>query len=119
MKSAYTLIHAFLLLIFATLIFLPHTFAQGAVPENMVRLVYFLPNDRSIRPERVEAFRQLIKDAQQFYAEQMESHGYGRKTFNIETDANGTPIVHRITRKQISKLTLHIMLTMTILISPT
>ena len=99
MRNSYTRFYALVLLTFGTLTFLPHTFAQGAAPENMVRLVYFLPNDRSVRPERVEAFRQLIKDAQEFYADQMESHGYGRKTFNIETEANGTPIVHRIDGK--------------------
>ena len=29
----------------------------------------------------------------------MEHHGFGRKTFNIETDANGTPVVHRLNGK--------------------
>ena len=49
--------------------------------KGLIRLVYFLPNDRPARPERVSALRQLIKDAQEFYADQMESHGFGRKTF--------------------------------------
>ena len=96
MKRFCTLAYTLALLTFATLTFLPNTFAQGAAPDNMVRLVYFLPSDRPARPERIAALRQLTKDAQAFYAEQMESHGYGRKTFNIETDANGTPVVHRI-----------------------
>ena len=63
--------------------------------KGMVRLVYFLPNGRPARPERVSAFRQLIKDAQDFYADQMESHGFGRKTFTIETGKDGEPVVHR------------------------
>ena len=87
------------LLIFLTLVFLPNTFAQGVLSEPSVRLVYFLPSDRPARPDRITALRELIKDVQEFYAEQMESHGYGRKTFNIETDANGTPVVHRINGK--------------------
>lgn len=87
------------LLAFFTLIILPRSFAQGPLAEPSVRLVYFLPNDRPARPDRIEALRQLIKDAQEFYAEQMESHGFGRKTFNVETDANGTPVVHRIDGK--------------------
>ena len=99
MKNAYPLSYVLVLLTLVTLTFLPNTFAQNAAPENMVRVVYFLPSDRPARPERVEALRQLIKDAQQFYAEQMESHGYGRKTFNIETDKNGAPVVHRIDGK--------------------
>ena len=96
MKRFCTLAYTLTLLTFATLTFLPNTFAQS---ENTVRLVYFLPKDRPARPERIEALRQLIKDAQEFYAEQMESHGYGRKTFNVETDGAGEPVVHRIDGK--------------------
>ena len=66
---------------------------------GMVRLVYLLPSDRQYRPDRIPALRQLIKDTQQFFAEQMESHGFGKKTFNVETDKNGEPIVHRIDGK--------------------
>ena len=83
------------LLIFLTLIFLPDVFAQGPLAEPSVRLVYFLPNDRPARPDRIEAFRQLIKDTQSFFADEMERHGYGRKTFRVETDRSGEPIVHR------------------------
>ena len=99
MKRFYTLTYTLALLTFATLTFLPNTFAQGAVPKNMVKLVYFLPSDRTARPERITALQQLIKETQAFYADQMASHGFGRKTFNIETDANGTPVVHRINGK--------------------
>ena len=66
---------------------------------GMVRLVYFLPNDRQERPERKSALQRLIKEAQQFYAAEMDRHGYGRKTFTIETDNNGAPVVHQINGK--------------------
>ena len=66
---------------------------------GMVRLVYWRPSDRPHRPDRVEALRQLIKDAQQFFAEQMESHGFGQKTFTVETDEDGEPVVHEIDGK--------------------
>ena len=69
--------------------------AFAALAQPSVRLVYFLPRDRPARPDRIEAFRQLIKDVQQFYADEMERHGYGRKTFRVETDRGGEPIVHR------------------------
>ena len=65
----------------------------------MVRLVYFLPNDRPARPDRAAALRQLIKDAQQFYADEMDRHGFGRKAFTIETDADGEPLIHRVNGK--------------------
>ena len=83
------------LLIFLTLIFLSNAFAQGALSQPSVRLVYFLPNDRPARQERVAALQELIKDAQEFYADEMERHGFGRKTFRVETDRSGEPIVHR------------------------
>ena len=66
---------------------------------GMVRVVYFLPNDRPARPDRVAALRQLIKDAQQFYADEMQRHGFGRKTFTVETDTNGEPLVHQVNGK--------------------
>ena len=66
---------------------------------GMVRVVYFIPSDRPARPDRVAALRQLIKDAQQFYAGEMHRHGYGRKTFTVETDNNGEPLVHQINGK--------------------
>ncbi len=66
---------------------------------GMVRVVYFLPNDRPARPDRVAALRQLVKDAQQFYADEMHRHGFGRKTFTIEADADGEPLIHQIDGK--------------------
>ncbi len=83
------------LLAFMALIFVSNGFTQQALLQPSVQLIYFLPNDRSARPERIEALRQLIKDTQQFYADEMERHGYGRKTFRVETDTDGEPIVHR------------------------
>ena len=62
---------------------------------GLVRLVYFLPSDRPARPERVSALRQMVKEAQQFFADEMERHGFGRKTFTIETGKDGEPVVHR------------------------
>ncbi len=66
---------------------------------GMVRLVYFLPNDRPIRPDRIPVLRQLMKDSQQFFADEMERHGLGRKTFTLETDKDGEPVVHRVDGK--------------------
>ena len=61
-----------------------------------VRLFYFLPNDRLYRADVVESMKTGILEVQSFYAEQMAAHGHGNMTFNIETDAQGDPIVHRI-----------------------
>ena len=61
-----------------------------------VRMIYFLPNDRPFQEAVVDSMKVTIRQIQTFYAEQMEAHGYGRKTFRFETDAQGDPVVHRV-----------------------
>ena len=61
-----------------------------------VRMIYFLPNDRPFRQEVVDSMKVTIRQIQTFYAEQMQAHGYGNKTFRFETDARGEPLVHRV-----------------------
>ena len=61
-----------------------------------VRMIYFLPNDRPFRQEVVNSMKTAIRDAQTFYAEQMQAHGYGNKTFQFEIDDQGEPLVHRV-----------------------
>ena len=61
-----------------------------------VRLIYFLPNDQDFRPEVVQRMKDEINRLQRFYREQMQAHGQGAKTFRVETDAQGEPVVHRV-----------------------
>ena len=61
-----------------------------------VRMIYFLPNDRSFNAEVVQNMKDEIRNIQTFYAEQMQAHEYGNKTFRFETDAQGEPMVHRV-----------------------
>ena len=84
------------LLIFFTLVFLSNAFAQGLLFEPRVSLIYFLPKDRPARPDRITALQALLQDTQAFFADEMERHGYGRKTFTLETDKKGEPVVHQI-----------------------
>ncbi len=70
--------------------------ALNAGEPRTVRLFYFLPNDRPYRQEVVDAMKTGIVEIQTFFAEQMERHGHGRKTFQFEADAQGTPIVHHV-----------------------
>ena len=82
---------------FILLAFVPKSFAQGNTSsERMVRVVYFLPSDRRPQPDINTKLDTLIKDVQQFYADEMERHGFGRKTFRIETDRNGKALVHHV-----------------------
>ncbi len=61
-----------------------------------VRMIYFLPNDRPFQQAVVDSMKVTIRQTQTFYTDQMEAHGYGRKTFRFETDAHGGPVVHRV-----------------------
>ena len=61
-----------------------------------VRMIYFLPNDLPFRADVIQNMKDAILKAQTFYADQMQVHGYGTKTFQFETDAKGEPKVHRV-----------------------
>ena len=61
-----------------------------------VRMIYFLPNDRPFRQAVVDLMKVRIREVHIFYAEQMQAHGYGNRTFRIETDAQDEPLVHRV-----------------------
>ena len=68
------------------------------LPDSLprVRIVYFFPNDHT-PPLNIDAkLRTSIKETQRFYADQMATHGFGRKTFPFETDSNGNAVVHHV-----------------------
>ena len=75
------------------------SYLQTLQQREMVRLIYFLPINRSAQHDIDTKLDTLIKDVQQFYAEQMQNHGFGRKTFTFETDATGKAVVHRVNGK--------------------
>ncbi len=76
--------------------FVPNSFAQDTTPEYVVRVIYFIPNDRQPKPDIDKVLDTHIKEAQQFFADQLEAHGFDRKTFRIETDDAGDAIVHHV-----------------------
>ena len=85
-----TLYFILILCIFVTLAFVPNSFAQ----EYVVRVIYFHPNDIEPQEDSVNTLKAMIKDIQTFYADEMERHGYGRKTFRLETDENDDVMLH-------------------------
>ena len=92
-----TTVFSLLILICSMAVF-PHiNLAEDAPP--IVRIVYFIPTDRTPQPDIDAKMDAQIKDVQQYYADQMEGHGYGRKTFQFETDALGKAVVHRVNGK--------------------
>lgn len=64
--------------------------------EPMVRLIYFFPRDRQPQPDINAKIDGLIKDTQKLYADEMERHGFGRKTFRFEIDAQGNAVVYHV-----------------------
>lgn len=72
------------------------SYLQTLQQREMVRLIYFLPRNRIAQQDIDTKLDTLIKDVQQFYAEQMQNHGFGRKTFTFETDATGKAVVHYV-----------------------
>ena len=91
-----TLCFILTLFTFTMLIFVPNSFAQDASPEYVVRVIYFLPNDRQPKPDIDKMLDTQVKEAQRFFADQLEVHGFERKTFRIETDDVGNAIVHHV-----------------------
>ena len=76
-----------------------NSFAQNSEPENVVRLIYFLPNDRPPQRDIDAKLVALLKDIQDFYGSEIERHGFGRKTFKLETDKNGKTVVNHVRGK--------------------
>ena len=75
------------------------THLESEHQRNTVRLIYFLPSDRSPQSDIDVQLDTLIKKAQQIYANQMAHYGFGRKTFTFETDATGKAVVHHVKGK--------------------
>ena len=85
-----------------TLIASANSFAQALSPEYVVRAFYFVSKDVEPTPNVEAEFDKLLKDAQQFYADEMERYGFGRKTFRLETDRAGKVVWHRVNGRFVS-----------------
>ena len=66
----------------------------------IVKVIYFQPTDAQPAPENLS---QQMKDVQEFYKSEMIRHGYGSKTFRLETDNAGNVIVHTVKGKHNSQ----------------
>ena len=64
-----------------------------------VRLIYFFPNDRTPQQDMDAKMDKVMKNVQLSYVEVMEYHGFGRRTFTLETDATGKAVVHHVKGK--------------------
>lgn len=67
---------------------------EEAEPERMVRVVYFLPKNSQAQPNINAKLDTWIKNVQKLYADGIKFHGFGKKTFRLETDTNGKAVIH-------------------------
>lgn len=57
-------------------------------PADVVRIIYCLPKDEEPPSDITTRLDESTKKVQDFYENEMEKHGLGRKTFRFETDEN-------------------------------
>ena len=62
----------------------------------IVRPIYLRGPGLRHDPEMTGKIKNLMREVQQFYADQMEIYGLGRKTFQFETDADGNAFVYHV-----------------------
>ena len=55
----------------------------------VVRVAYIVPSNRTPQPNAVPVLQQAVVWMHRFYQDQMERYGFGDKTFNYETQADG------------------------------
>ena len=71
--------------------------------KRLVRVIYFVPLNQARQWNLEDTLDIQLKEVQQIYAEQLEEHGYGRKTFELETDSDGKVVVHFVSGRQSDK----------------
>ena len=78
----------------------PQHLKLSTTPSDIVRLIYFLPKDKEPPPDTVAKFDRSIRKVQEFYADEMERHGFGRKSFKFEKDENEKAVVYLVREDQ-------------------
>ena len=74
---------------------------EAATPSaDIVRIVYSLTKDEEPAPNITHKLDKTIRDVQDFYADEMERHGFGRKTFAFETDEKGKAKIYLVRYNQ-------------------
>ena len=63
---------------------------------DVVKVIYFYPNDKTPQVDIDSTLDTKVKTAQRFYEDVLELYGHSKKTFPIETDSAGNLVVHHI-----------------------
>ncbi|MDE0089615.1 MAG: hypothetical protein OXU23_28120 [Candidatus Poribacteria bacterium] len=71
------------------------SFNVYAVNPYTVHTVYFIPKDSQDQSELLD-LDDMMKSIQMTYQLEMDRHGFGNKTFELETDKDGKVVVHKV-----------------------
>ena len=77
----------------------PSVISQQLEKQDIVRIVYFLPKGSRPQLNIRSKIDKMIRKIQHFYAEEIESHRFDRKSFVFETDQEREAQVYLITGK--------------------
>lgn len=85
-------------IVFCVLSILLANFAYAQ--EFVVKSICIVPTDALLPDDNViNRFKNVVEDVRYFYEKEMERHGYGSKTFHLETDKEGKPVFEVINGK--------------------
>ena len=80
----------------------PQQLAHETTPKDVIRIIYLLPKNKEPPSNITAKLDKSIREVQNFYAEEMERHGYGRKTFTVETDESGKAKIYLLEEQQVA-----------------
>lgn len=64
------------------------------ITQNIVVPIYFLPTNRLPQTDIPEKIDRILRDLQTFFADEIQRHGFGRKTFDFEKNSDGSAKVY-------------------------
>ena len=67
--------------------------------DRTLHFILWTPNDREPPENYTERVPRIMEDIREFYAREMERHGFGRRTINLPYDDKGKMVIHLSTGK--------------------
>lgn len=62
--------------------------------QRKIHIVYWTPSDREPAPKHEQRLGKIFINIRKFYAAEMKRIGFGPRTFNFDTKADGLPVIH-------------------------
>lgn len=62
--------------------------------ERKLHLICWRPNDREYPADNAERMTRIMEDIREFFADEMERHGFGRRTIQLDYDDAGGLVIH-------------------------